>query len=47
VCSAWDVPPGPAVPRTAPPRRDGVERVLTTLTGVGSVAAVAAGMLLA
>jgi hypothetical protein len=47
VCSAWDVPPGPAVPLTAPPRRDGVERVLTALTGVGSVAAVAAGMLLA
>ncbi|MGY1780547.1 hypothetical protein [Geodermatophilus sp. SYSU D01036] len=47
VCDAWDLPAPPEVPAPWPVRRDGVERAIGALTLVGSVAAVAAGVLLA
>ncbi len=46
-CEARDVPARPgALPHGSPRPRDGFERVVSALTGLGSVAAIAAGALL-
>ncbi len=46
-CEARDVPARPgALPHGSPRPRDGFERVVSALTGPGSVAAIAAGALL-
>ncbi len=47
LCEQWDVPAPPEEPPLAPVRGDAVARAIGALTAAGSVAAVAAGVLLA
>ncbi|SFT56047.1 hypothetical protein SAMN05660657_01539 [Geodermatophilus amargosae] len=47
LCDAWDLPAPPEEPPTAGVPRDGVARLITALTLVGSITAGTAGVLLA